>query len=141
MAFAQFDPKLVILAVGGAPISGYADGTFVEVAFLEAQWATVTGADGLTQRTKSNNYSGTVTVTILSTAASNDVLSALWNVDRYSSAGAVPLLLKDVSGTTLWASPRAWIEQMPNQAFSKTAESRAWVIACSDLTGAAGGNP
>jgi hypothetical protein len=74
MATYQYDPAQVIVALGGTTISGYADGTFVEVAFDEQQWNKVTGADGATQRSKTNNYTGTITLTLLNGAASNDFL-------------------------------------------------------------------
>jgi hypothetical protein len=140
MAFASYDPKQVIVIVGGAPISGYADGTFVEVAFDEQQFNKTTGADGLTQRTKTNNYAGSMTITLLQGSSGNDVLSALWNADRYENAGAVPIIVKDLSGRTLWAAQHGWVQQMPNNGFSKDAEDRAWVIDCDELTGIAGGN-
>ena len=140
MAYAQYDPALVILIVGGSPMSGYADGTFLEVAFDEQQWNKVTGADGLTQRSKTNNFAGSITLTLLNSAASNDVLSALWAQDRNSSTGAVPVLMKDLSGRTLWQAQHGWVQQMPNQGFSKNAENREWVIDCDALSGAMGGN-
>ena len=140
MAYAQYDPNQILLIVGGAPISGYVDGTFIEVAFDEQQYNKVTGADGMTQRTKTNNYAGTITCTLRNTSAGNDALSALWNVDRVSGAGAVTAIVKDLSGRTLWAAQHAWIQQMPSQGFSKDAEDRAWVLDCDALVGHAGGN-
>ena len=140
MAYAQYDPAQVILIVGGSPMSGYVDGTFIEVSFDEQQWNKVTGADGMTQRSKTNNFAGSITLTLLNSAASNDVLSALWNTDRNNNNGAVPVLVKDLSGRTLWQAEHGWIQQMPNQGFSKNAENREWVIDCDALSGLAGGN-
>ena len=140
MAFAQYDSKQVLVIVGGAPISGFADGTFVEVAFDEQQWNKVTGADGLTQRSKTNNFAGNITITLMNGSNGNDALSALWNADRISNQGVVPVLVKDLSGRTLWAAENGWVQQMPNQAFGKDATERSWVIDCDDLIGVAGGN-
>ena len=140
MAFAQYDPSQVTVIVGGAPISGYADGTFVSVSFDEQQWNKVTGADGMTQRSKTNNYAGSITITLLNGSASNDVLSQLWADDRSRNSGAVPILVKDFSGRTIWSAQHAWVQQMPDQGFSKDAENREWTMDCSELRGAAGGN-
>lgn len=140
MSFAQYDSKQVKVIVDGNPISGYVDGTFVEVEFDEQQWNKVTGADGLTSRSKTNNYGGTVTITLQGTSPSNDVLSALWNRDRRNNTGAIPILIKDANGRTVWTAQKAWIQQMPNQAFSKDVEDREWVLDCADLMGHAGGN-
>jgi hypothetical protein len=52
----------------------------------------------------------------------------------------VGLLIRDLSGRTIWQARNAWVQQMPNQGFSKNAENREWVIDCDALNGQAGGN-
>lgn len=140
MSVVTYDPAQVIVTFGGAVLSGYADGTFVNVQFDESQWNKVTGADGLTQRSKTNNYAGSVTITLLAGSASNDTLSTAWNSDRTDNDGDGALIVKDASGNTLWSASSAWIQGMPAQAFSKQGETREWVIDCGALTGKAGGN-
>jgi hypothetical protein len=140
MAFATFDAKEVQVIFGGNPITGYADGTFVSIAFDEQQWNKVTGADGLTSRSKTNNYAGTVTITLLQTSPGNDILNSYWKKDRQSNAGATTLLIKDSLGRTRWSAQHAWVQQMPDQDFSKETEDREWVIDCADLMGDTGGN-
>ncbi len=140
MAFASYDPKQVQVIVDGNPITGFADGTFVEVEFDEQQWNKVTGADGLTSRAKTNNYAGVITITLLSTSSGNDILSALWNRDRRSNTGVVNVLIKDATGRTVWSSPQTWIQQIPTQSFSKDTEERSWVLDSAGLAGHAGGN-
>lgn len=140
MSFASYDPKQVQVIVDGNPITGYADGTFVEVEFDEQQWNKVTGADGLTSRSKTNNYGGAITITLLATANGNDILSALWQKDRRANTGVFNALIKDATGRTVWSSAKSWIQQMPTQGFSKDTEERAWIIDCADLQGHAGGN-
>lgn len=138
--FATYNPKEVHVILGGHPITGFADGTFVEVEFDSQQWNKVTGADAFTSRAKSNDYGGKVTITLLSTSPGNDIISTLWNKDRKDSSGVVPLMIKDASGRTKWSAKNAWVQQMPNQSFSKETEERAWVIDCAELIGDAGGN-
>ena len=140
MSFATYDFSQVNVILGGVPITGFADGTSVTVEFDEEQFTKVTGADGLTTRSKSNNYAGSVTLTLQQTSKSNDELSALWNADRINNNGVVPLLIKDNSGRTLWAAENAWVQQMPTQEFGKELADREWVLDCSALTGLAGGN-
>ena len=138
--FASYDPKQVQVIVDGNPITGFADGTFVEVEFDEQQWNKVTGADGLTSRAKTNNYAGTITVTLLATSNGNDILSNLWNRDRRSNTGVANVLIKDSTGRTVWSSAQTWVQQMPGQAFSKDTEERAWILDSANLVGNAGGN-
>jgi hypothetical protein len=140
MSFVQYDASQVTVIFNGAPMSGYTDGTFVSIEFDEQQWNKVTGADGLTQRSKTNNYAGAVTLTLMNGSPSNDVLSSAWNADRVDNNGKGPLTVKDLSGRTIWSAKNAWVRQMPSQGFGKDVESREWVMDCDELSGNAGGN-
>ena len=63
MAVRTYDPKQVIITVGGVPMSGFADGSFLTIDRDDNQWTKVTGADGTSTRIKSNNRSGNMTIT------------------------------------------------------------------------------
>ena len=54
MSVRTYDPKQVIITVGGVPMSGFADGTFLTVDRDDDQWAKVTGADGTSTCIKSS---------------------------------------------------------------------------------------
>lgn len=138
--FATYDPKMVQVIFDGNPITGFADGTFVNIEWDEDAWNKVTGADGLVSRAKTNNYSGAVTVTLLSTSLGNDVLNSVARRDRRNSTGATTLLVKDASGRTVWSAENAWIRQLPAQEFSKEISEREWIIDCANLSGDIGGN-
>lgn len=140
MAFATYDFSQVTVIVGGIPIGGFADGTSVSITFDEQQFTKITGSDGLTTRSKSNNFTGTVELTLQQSSRSNDVLSALWIADRTANAGVVPMLVKDNSGRTLWAAQHSWVQQMPGQEFGKETSDRTWILDCANLIGFTGGN-
>lgn len=139
-SFATYDPADVHITFGGQPIHGFADGTFVEVDFDEDQWNKVTGADAHTARAKTNNYSGSITITLLATSAGNDVLNSFWQADRRANNGVVPISIIDKQGNTRWSATYAWVRKMPLQGFAKEVETREWVIDCAELLGDAGGN-
>lgn len=138
--FATYDSSEVQVIVGGNPITGFADGTFVEIEFDEQQFNKVTGADSFTSRSKTNNYGGSITITLLATAPGNDVLNDIFHRDRRNNNGVVPILIKDASGRTRWSAQHSWIQQMPTQSFSKETEERAWILDCAELIGRIGGN-
>ena len=140
MAFVTYDVNRVAVIVGGIPMEGFADGTRVTVEFDEEQFTKITGTDGLTTRSKTNNYAGKVRITLQQTSRSNDVLSGLWNADRVNASGVVPVLVKDDSGRTFWTSEHAWVEKMPDQEFGKESSDREWVLETGKLVGIAGGN-
>lgn len=139
-SFASYDPSEVYVTVGGQRITGYADGTFVEVDFDEQQWNKVTGADAHTARSKTNNYAGSITLTLLATSIGNDILNSLWLADRRNNSGVVAVSVIDKQGNTKWTATYGWIRQMPTQGFGKEVENREWVIDCAELVGSAGGN-
>jgi len=136
-----YDPREVQIIIGGAIISAYADGTFVEVEPQDDSYSRTTGADGEESRARSNNRGGTMTLTIKQTSPSNDVLTAFWLADQASNAGVFPVMLKEAgSGSTLISAQSAWIERLPNVVYSKEIEGREWKIALADINWFVGGN-
>lgn len=140
MALYTFDPKSVVISIAGVPISGFADGTFLEITADNPQFSKVVGADGYTTRVKSNNYGAVMTLTLSQTSPSNDVLSGILALDRVSNSGVVPILIKDMSGTTVVFSATGWIQQFPDVAFGNEVNNRAWTIDLADIDIFIGGN-
>jgi hypothetical protein len=67
------------------------------------------------------------------TSASNDTLSAQHALDEASGNGAVPLLIKDLSGRTVAEAPNAWIRKLPMVEFGREVGTREWVLDCDEL--------
>ncbi len=140
MAVRTFDPKSVVVSIGGATMSGYADGTFLEITADTQQFTKVVGADGYTTRVKSNNYGGVMTLTLSQSSPSNDDLSAILALDRAANAGVVPILVKDLSGSTIIFSATGWIRQFPDVTFGNEINNRAWSIDLAEIDILVGGN-
>lgn len=135
-----FDPKSVVVTIGDFPVSGYADGTFLEIVADTQQFTKVVGADGFTTRVKSNNYGGVMTLTLAQSSPSNDFLSEILTADRTLNAGIVPILIKDLLGRTVIFSATGWIQQFPDIAFGNEINNRAWTFDLSDIDMFIGGN-
>jgi hypothetical protein len=135
-----FDPKSVSVVLGGKVISGWDDGEFISVERNNDMWALKMGADGVGARAKTNDKSGRVTMTLLQSSPSNDVLSAFAIADEASNAGAVPLLIRDGSGRTLVSALTAWVVKMPAAAFAKEVGNRQWIVESDSLQIFIGGN-
>lgn len=140
MALSTFDPKSVLVSIGGAIMSGFADGEFLSIIADNQQFSKVVGADGFTTRVKSNNYNGTLTLTLSQSSPSNDILSGFLNLDRISNLGIVPILIKDMSGTTTLFSAQGWIQQFPDVTYSNEISNRAWTFDLVDIDIFIGGN-
>lgn len=128
MAVRTYDPKMVIITIGGVPMTGYADGTFVSVERASDSFTKVTGADGMVTRSKSNDKSGQITLTLKQSSPSNDVLSGFAALDEMSNTGVFPVSITDLSGHTLLFMPSAWIRKPANVEFGKELSTREWVL-------------
>ena len=133
MSIRTYDPSEVIVTIGGVPMSGFTDGTFVEIARNEATWTLVVGADGYATRGKTNNFSGQLTLTLKQSSPSNDVLSGLMVLDELSNSGIFPVLIKDLSGNSTYFSGQGWVQQWPSSTFDKAITDRSWVIELATL--------
>lgn len=136
-----YDPAKLVIVFGGFPISGYAEGTFVNVARDADAFSKNVGSGGSVARAKSNNKSGSVTITLQQTSLSNDYLSGVAIADDIGGTGILPLIVKDLEGTTLYESAHAWIRKVADGDFSNEIEGREWVIDCEVLEMVTGGTP
>jgi hypothetical protein len=134
-----YDPKSLYASFGGVPLTGFADGTFINIVG-NAKFSSVTGADGLTSRAKSVDDSYEITITLQQTSVSNDYLSGVQKLDRLQNAGVLPLIIKDGEGTSLFFAESAWIEKDPDVAYSKEIENREWAFKTASAANFVGGN-
>lgn len=140
MAVRTYDPSQVVVTVGGVQLSGFADGTAVNIMRSNDAYTKVTGTDGITSRAKSSDKSGELTVTLAQTSPSNDVLSGIAQADELTNAGVVPVIVKDISGRSVYFSGNGWIRKIPDSAFGKEIDNREWVLDLADMDAFVGGN-
>jgi len=135
-----YSPKKIVFSVAGQAISGYADDSFIKVERNADAFTHKVGCDGEVGRSLSADNSGTITLTLLQTAASNDLLSALHEADRISANGKFVAFGEDKNGTSVFGSGEAWIPKLA--AIEEGAEigTREWRIVCADLNMFVGGN-
>lgn len=135
-----YDPKQVAVIVGGVPLGGFADGSFVTVERSSDAFTKVTGADNITSRAKTNDKSGSITITLQQTSPSNDILQGFALVDEVSNSGVVPIVIQDFSGRSTFVTAFGWVKKVPKAEFSKEITNREWILDCADLDVKFGGN-
>ena len=140
MAVKQYDPAQFQLIVNGNIISGFADGTFISFTRSADSFSKTVGSDGEVTRTRMNDKSAELTITLQQASASNDILSDLYLLDELSGNGIVPVLMKDGSGNTIIGAAEAWIRKPADATFSNEAENREWVIDMAAADPFIGGN-
>ena len=135
----NYDPKQVAISIGSSLLTGFADGTFVTVARNNDTWVGVSGASGEYTRAKSNDRSGTITITLLQSSVSNSILQGFATADELTSSGTFPVLVKDNNGNDLYSAEIAWIQKPSDAEFGKEVGEREWIIETSELIMAHGG--
>lgn len=140
MSVRTYDPKQVMVIIGGIPMSGFADGTFATVERTSDTFTKVSGADGIISRSKTNDRSGLLKFTAAQTSPSNDVLSAIAVADELTNTGIVPVLIKDNSGRSVFVSAFGWVKKPPTSEFGKDIANREWTLDLADLDIFVGGN-
>jgi hypothetical protein len=134
------DPKQIVIIFGADIIQGYADGSFVTVDRNEDSWNLSVGADGEGTRTKSNNKSGQITLTLAQSSQSNQILSQAALADELDNAGLRPILIKDNLGTSLYSAELAYVKKPAASEFSNESTNREWIIETDNLQMFIGGN-
>ncbi len=130
-----YDPKKVIVTFGGTIITGFADGTFIQISAASDLFSKKVGSDGEVARSRSNDDTYEVTLTLMQTSLSNKVLNAFKEADKLSSTGVLPLTITDVSGAGLFFWPQAWIKKSPGGEYAKEVGDRQWVFDTGQISG------
>lgn len=124
----------VVISMGAAShvVSGFAEDTFVSIERNSETYEMYTGADDTNTRIYKPNTSCAVTISLQQTSNSNDVLSALYEIDRASrnSDNLFSITVKDNSGRSLFSASQAFISVTPNSEYGTSMNTRDWVVQC-----------
>lgn len=131
----------VIVTVGGVIVTGFDDGDFIDVSYVNDRYTSKAGADGEVSRSKTADRLGEITITLSATSKANDELSALFNLGQIGGFEApVPFGVADLSGRSFATASKCWIKTAPNMVFGTEVGSREWVLEAADLIMNYGGN-
>lgn len=135
-----YDPNSILVTFGTTIITGFAAGTFVKIMRNGAAFEKVKGACGDVDRINRNANDFKVELTLKQSSPVNAILSGLLLADQISNAGTLPLLIKDLNGTTLFAAMQAWIEKDPDAEFADKLSDRVWSFETGMAANLVGGN-
>lgn len=109
-----YDSKKVIVVFGSVNITGFDEGTFVQIETQGDGTTAVVGCDQEVVRSISpQSILKKIVITLLQSSDSNDKLSSIQDSDNQSGNGVKALSIKDLSGRTLLKSSSAWIVKKP----------------------------
>lgn len=137
MATKDYDPLKVSISINGQFVEGFADGTFISVSRNNQTWTVASGASGEAARSKSNDRTGTVELTLMQTSAFNNILSGLFFTDEGSlNAGKFAFSLIDTNGGEGGVNiiaDQMWVQQPPTVEFGKELGDRVWTLETGNL--------
>lgn len=134
-----FDSQKVCVTYGGAIIAGFGENSKVKITVPPTWLGPKMGTDGEGTRSKNNDNSATVEMTLMGSSASNDILNGFHALDKATNAGQLPLLIKDLSGSTV-ISGLFWIEGLPEADIQREVTERTWVLKSDKAIYGLGGN-
>lgn len=124
-----YNPSQVVVVMNGIPMSGFADGAFVNITMPADGITSQVGADGEIARAINTDRRCTVTISLQQTSPSNAFLSTFFTMDTLTCGGTIgPLLIQDLCGETLFMASQAWVVKPADVEFSKEIATRAWQI-------------
>lgn len=135
----RYSVKDYSIIFAGQAISGFAE-EFFEVGFNGEGFTQTVGADGEVATNDDANESGTVTLNLLQTSASNEFFSTIFRTAKEGGQLHHDLLIRDANGKTEYVSADAVVKRIPDTSRGKEAGSNGWEILCGHLKGFEGGS-
>lgn len=123
-----YDPRKVVVIFGNNTVTGFAEDEMVTIAPHGEGMQLFSGADGGVARSIDPDHTFEVTMHLASSSKSNTDFSNAYNRDRQTGHGIQPLLIKDLSGQTLFSASQAWVANFPEATRGRTIETQDWVI-------------
>lgn len=136
-----YSPIDVEISIAGLhTVTGVADGTFVNITKDVEPFETERAMDGSIQRIYKHDEGYKLDITLAQSSPSNNIFSALYNMDVATQMGKFPVFVTDTKGSTKFFALTAWVDRIPNVSFSNQLETRTWTLSCAQATITVGGN-
>lgn len=123
----SYDPTNLFILYGALPIHrGIAAGTFLTAERNVDTWKFHKGTDGERCRVRSNNQSATISLTLRQGTWVNDALSSIALGDELTGLFAVPLIIKDSNGRSLYAALYSWPQRPADVVYGSNEGTVVW---------------
>ena len=123
-----YNPKKNIIIYGAKQLTGFAEDDMITIKPLGDGMQIFSGADGEVGRSIDPNSTYEVTVSLATSSKSNDYLSNCFNKDRKTGNDMLPLIIKDLSGSTLFFAKQAWIKNFPESKRGRKISNQDWTF-------------
>lgn len=124
-----YSPQEVKISYGGFPITGLADGEFINITMNADMTDEVVGAAGDVALTKIANWTATVTLTLLQNAEANLYLSSIYAAQqRAADIVRENMSIVDPSGSTLYSCRDTHMKRAADVVLSDGQNSKQWTF-------------
>ena len=126
----KFDPDRHLCLFGLVPISGWGENTMYEIEESGPLYTLKLGVQGDASRSKNLARTALVKFNLMITSKTNAYLSGIVEAGLRAPGGAdvVPILIKDLNGTSVFEGGESYIEERPKPAKGKEASELTWMI-------------
>jgi hypothetical protein len=125
---------------GSTIVTGFAENSILTVTPTADAFSEVIGTMLEHDRIFSGIRSFDITFSLKQTSSANADFSLYLNTDLFANSGALPLVVKDLSGLTTFISTQAYIVSCPSQEFRRSMSSREWKLRTLNGYALVGGN-
>jgi hypothetical protein len=123
-----YNPKKVSVSLGSHIVTGYADDSFITIDPNGDGVTKKVGCDGEIVRSISPDDTFVIKLTVLQTSPTNSWLQNMHAADIANGSGMFPILVKDLSGSTVFKAAQAWPAKPASRGFGKEANNREWEL-------------
>jgi hypothetical protein len=131
--FRNYSPDDVKCAFFGITITGFAEGTFIEIEREVDTFTKKVGALGDVARSRSLNKSGKITITVMDAHPINDLLATVISDDEFDGSQAGPFTMKDLFGNTEVRATNAWCMKVPKVTRAQASGNVVYVFEAASL--------
>lgn len=125
---ATYNPKKVTISLGNHIVTGFADDSFVSIDPNGDGVTKKVGCDGEIVRSISPDDTYIVKLSVLQTSPTNAWLQRMFAADVENGTGMFPILVKDLSGSTVFKAAQAWPAKPASRGFGKESSNREWEL-------------
>jgi hypothetical protein len=131
MAAKTYNLKRCIVTVNTIEVEGFGENDAISFEPNEDMWNYTVGGDGEGTRSRMNNDSYTITLTLMQNSESLMVLQQAYLADLLSGNSKFVLTVDDLETDEHIVAEDCWVQRPPTKAFARQVGEREWRITAS----------
>jgi hypothetical protein len=138
----EFSPDQFHVVFAGVTMQGFSEDSMCSLEFDSESFSDVVGVDGEVSRSKNMDRRAKLTISLMQTSATNDLLSAIYTAQRLGANGSdvAAMRIEDLNGRLVIAGAESWIMDTPKPKYGKSASEYEWIIRIANCEAFFGGS-